>query len=59
MDVRDLEFWEREASRREIERRMSAMISARMANASNDAFRQEMMNLEYTLKLMDREEKKT
>jgi hypothetical protein len=57
LDYRDFKFWLREAEKVMIGNRLDAMAAARMAMAEMPAYRQAVSQLEWSLKLIELEEK--
>jgi hypothetical protein len=56
LDIRDFMFWVREAKKKIIRDRLSAMIVARMSEVRDRDFRDEISRLEWSYKEVVREE---
>jgi hypothetical protein len=58
MDVREFRFWAKQAQKKRIEDRLSAITVARMSMADVGPVRMEINRLQWSLKLLELEEKR-
>jgi len=55
LDYRDFLFWLKESEKKNVQDRISMLTAARAANISNSDFEDSILNLTWTLKLIDKE----